>query len=118
MAAIAYVTDLIFATKIASTAKSMGIGVHLVRDLPSMLSAVQSASAPPLVIIDLDASGDDPLEVLRQCGELRPSPRTLAFVSHVRADLIRAAREAGAREVLARSAFSSQLPELLEGARD
>jgi DNA-binding NarL/FixJ family response regulator len=118
MPAIAYVTDLIFATKIASTAKSMGVDVQVVRDLPSTIGAVQAAASPPLVIIDLDASGDDPLEVLRQCGALSPSPRTLAYVSHVRADLIRAARESGAGEVLARSAFTARLPEILEGARD
>jgi hypothetical protein len=42
---------------------------------------------------------------------------TLGFVSHVRTDLIQAAQQAGADEVLPRSAFTAQLPEILERGR-
>jgi hypothetical protein len=37
----------------------------------------------------------------------------VGFVSHVRADLIDAARSAGVGEVLARSAFTARLAEIL-----
>jgi len=45
------------------------------------------------------------------------SIRALGFVSHVRADLIGAARDAGA-EVLPRSAFAANLGDILKGAAE
>jgi hypothetical protein len=45
-----------------------------------------------------------------------PGARIACFVSHVNADAIREAREAGADQVLARSAFTQQLPEILKSA--
>ncbi len=69
-----------------------------------------------LVLIDLNAD----LDVLRavECSRQSASlPRTIAYVSHVQADLIDAARRAGAHEVMARSAFVAKLPALLEAVR-
>ncbi len=43
---------------------------------------------------------------------------TIGFVSHVQADLIDAARQAGVGEVLARSAFTMRLGEILKGHPD
>jgi hypothetical protein len=39
---------------------------------------------------------------------------TVGFVSHVRADVINAARQAGVDEVMARSAFTERLAEILK----
>jgi len=41
---------------------------------------------------------------------------TVGFVSHVQANLIADARRAGVDQVLARSAFVTQLPQLLQGS--
>ena len=41
--------------------------------------------------------------------------RTLGYVSHVQTDVITAARSAGIDEVLARSAFSERLGQILTG---
>ena len=38
---------------------------------------------------------------------------TVGFVSHVRTDVIDAARQAGVGDIMARSAFTVQLPEIL-----
>jgi len=42
---------------------------------------------------------------------------TLGFASHVQTDVINAARHAGVGEVLARSAFTQQLGDILERHR-
>jgi len=39
---------------------------------------------------------------------------TVGYVSHVDTEVINAARQAGVTEVLARSAFTMQLPEILK----
>jgi len=70
---------------------------------------------PSLAIFDLNSARLDPLRVIAQ---LKSDPetrgiKTLGFVSHVHADIIAAAREAGIDEVLARSAFADRLGEIL-----
>ena len=65
-----------------------------------------------LVLVDLEA--DEAVEAITRCKEAQPPPRIVAFGPHVRADLFEAARDAGADEVLARSAFVSRLPQILK----
>jgi CheY-like chemotaxis protein len=70
---------------------------------------------PTLVIFDLNSAKLRPLEViahLKADAALRDIP-TLGYVSHVQTDVINAARSAGIDEVLARSAFSEQLGQIL-----
>ena len=74
---------------------------------------------PKLVILDLDNPRTDPVGIVT---ELKSDPnlagtRVVAFASHVKVELIRAAREAGADEVLPRSAFTTQLADILAAAR-
>ena len=111
---VAYLTDLIFATKLSSTGSSLRVGVTIVRT-PSQLWDQLQAGGVRLVLIDLSAEGD-PLDAIRRSWGDAASPRIVAFGPHVEADLLAAAREAGASEVLARSAFSKRLPALLQQA--
>jgi len=111
--AIAIVSDLIFSTKISSTASSLGVNVRTVRR-PETLEEVLK-EPPALAIVDLEAESLDALEAIRSMHAVRPRPRIVAFAAHVEKDLIQAAREAGADEVLARSAFVHRLPALLSG---
>jgi DNA-binding NarL/FixJ family response regulator len=74
-----------------------------------MLAAIAEAM---LLIVDLDAERD-PVEAIRTAAAVAPRPRIVAFVSHVRADLVAAARAAGADEVMARSAFVQRLEPML-----
>jgi PleD family two-component response regulator len=70
---------------------------------------------PRLVILDLNSTKLQPLEVIAQLkaeATLRDIP-TIGYVSHVQTDVIAAARSAGIDEVLARSAFAEQLGEIL-----
>lgn len=110
---IAFVTDLIFATKISSTAASLGVDTAMARNLDALATKIESGAA--LALIDMDAEAD-PLRAIELCRAAAVRPRIVAFVSHVRADLVQAARDAGADLVLARSAFVTRLPALLAEA--
>jgi DNA-binding NarL/FixJ family response regulator len=112
MSAAAFVTDLIFATKITSTAKDVGAPVKIVRTLEQLKSRLASAT-DSIIIIDLNADGVDALEAVGVCAAAVHHPRIIAFASHVQAELINSAREAGADEVMPRSAFVSKLPAIL-----
>jgi len=73
--------------------------------------------APALVIFDLDNQKTDPLgtiALMKADGRLSSIP-TLGFVSHVHAERIDAARRAGIGDVLARSAFATNLANILVG---
>jgi len=118
MAIFAYVTDLLFSTKITSTGQALGVPVAVARGLDSVVEKVGAASGEEtsaLVIVDLNASGD-PVEAIRRLKALPSPPRVIAFLSHVQVELATAARNAGADEVMPRSAFSMNLPAILQGA--
>lgn len=106
--------DLLFRSKISAAAKAAGV---VVRAATTPDAAVERARAdrPSLILLDLDGGRPKPFDVLRRLSEdpeLRDLP-TLGFVSHVHAHLVQQARELGIGAVLARSAFVSQLPEIL-----
>lgn len=111
---LAAVDDLMFASKIRAAAAPAGARVLFARS-PEDLMAQARAERPSLVIFDLNSTRLQPLATL---AALRADPtlatvRTIGFVSHVQTDLIKAAREAGIGEVLARSAFSKNVGEIL-----
>ena len=112
------VDDLIFSVKISTAAKALETDVYFER-APGMALARIREQRPSLVILDLNASRLQPLEVIAQMKadpELKDT-RTLGYVSHVQGDVIAAARQAGIDEVLARSAFSDRLGEILSNAK-
>ena len=111
---IAGVSDLMMASKIRSAAAASRVAVTFAGDAAGLLNAARNG-APRLVLLDLDDRRLNAVEVLSaiRSDQALASLRVLGFVSHVRADLIAAARQAGIDEVLARSAFVARLPELL-----
>ena len=112
------VDDLIFSIKISTAAKALGAEVFFERSPEHVVSRVRE-KMPTLVILDLNSTKLRPLEViahLKADATLRGIP-TLGYVSHVQTDVISAARSAGIDEVLARSAFSEQLGQILTAPR-
>ncbi len=108
--------DLFFRAKIEATSTSLGVPVRFTRDPDDLLAALDPA-APALVLVDLGHRAADPVAAIRALKARSPLPRVVAFGSHVEGERLAAAREAGADRVLARSAFSARLPEILrEGA--
>jgi CheY-like chemotaxis protein len=115
-AVLALTADLMFAARVRSTAEAVGTPILLAKNAAEVLQLAR-AHSPREIIIDLDARNTD---VIKLIAELKQEPAIsripiLAYVSHVREDLIAAARDAGAERVLARGAFVKQLPALLAG---
>ncbi len=110
------IRDLIFETKIKSTAQSLGINPAVVRSL-SDLESLLASTGIRLLIVDLNTAGPTAFDAIR-AAKKAASVRVLAFASHVDVDLASLANQAGADEVLPRSRFASQLPQLLQQAGD
>ena len=113
---LAAVEDLLFRSKISETADQVGVEAAFPRNPQKLLEALR-ASSPDLLILDLNSSRFEPLELLRTVKAdraLRDVP-TVGFLSHVQGDLALAARESGCDRVMARSAFVENLPWVLSG---
>ena len=110
---VALVDDLFFRAKILETAKAVGATVLTV---DSRRGAAGIAEAQPQAIfLDLNSRAVGALDWIRA---LKANPATqpipiIGFVSHVQEQLIADARRAGCDQVMARSAFTKQLPTLL-----
>lgn len=114
---LALVPDLIFSTRITSTAAALGVTVGVVRSVESLSRRLAEESAG-LVLLDFDGEDIEPVAAIAACRAATSPPRIVAFGSHVRGDLIEACRRAGADEVIPRSAFVRRLPEILGEARE
>jgi len=105
-----------FTSKIKTTAGQLGVAVTFARSADAARAALESATPPTLVILDLNNARVDPLGLaasIKSTPALASIP-TIGYVSHVQTDLIEAARRAGVGDVIARSAFVAQLPEILK----
>jgi DNA-binding NarL/FixJ family response regulator len=108
---LAVVDDLFFAARIRETARQMNVEIELTP--ATGLDARLARGALDAVILDLGApSALDSLRALKT-NPGTASARVIGFASHVATETITAARAAGCDQVLARSAFTRQLPELL-----
>jgi PleD family two-component response regulator len=112
---LAVLDDLMFTSKIRTTAGQLGVPIAFARSAEAALAEMRK-SAPSLVILDLNNPRTNPLGIV---ASMRDDPAlaavpTLGFASHVQVDVINAARAAGVGEVLARSAFAQHLPEILQ----
>jgi CheY-like chemotaxis protein len=106
----------LFRSKISETASRLGIEAAFPRNPRRLLEALRE-SPPDLLVLDLNSDRFEPLRVLRDVRSdkaTRDVP-TVGFLSHVQKDLAVAAREAGCDRVVARSAFTKDLPRILAG---
>ena len=104
------VRDLIFASRIAATARAEGVDVRMLRH-----PAALAAEAGERLIVDLNQPGALEAAAAWRTAEPHARREVVGFVSHVDAETISAARAAGIDRILARSAFVEKLPELLRG---
>ena len=117
-AVIAFVPDLLDRSRLLSAARTTGVELDLVRTPGELVMRVarrdgdarDATGHEPLVVVDLARPG-----ILEALGSLAGC-ETIGFVSHVDRELTRAARTAGCRQVLARSAFFSRLGEIFAPA--
>jgi CheY-like chemotaxis protein len=72
------------------------------------------AQTPSVVVIDLNCgAGVDPIALAARIKSEHPSTPVIGFVSHVQTELRESAASAGCDLVLARSVFSTKLPDVL-----
>src|SRR5215211_631484 len=110
------VEDLLFKSKISETASQFGIEAAFPRNPRKVLEALRE-SPPDLLVLDLNSARFEPLVLLQRVksDEATQDVSTVGFLSHVQKDLAVAAREAGCDRVVARSAFTKDLPRILAG---
>src|SRR5918911_3019557 len=111
---LAAVEDLLFRSKISETASTLGIEAAFPRNPRKLLEAIHE-SPPDLLIFDLNSARFEPLTLLRsmRSDDVTRDVRTVGFLSHVQKELAVAARDAGCDRVVARSAFTKDLPQIL-----
>ncbi len=113
---VAAVEDLMFRSKISETAEQLGIEATFPRS-PKKLMEQAILSRPDLLVLDLNSARFEPLELLTRLKSdevIRDIP-VIGFLSHVQKDLAVAAHELGCDRVMARSAFTRDLPKILAG---
>jgi len=111
---LAVVSDLFFSSKINEAAKHAGVKLQYVTTEAGLLE--KARSKPPLIIFDLNFDAARPLDLI---GKLKGDAELkhinlIGYLSHVQTDLKRKAEETGCDEVMARSSFSMNLPEILK----
>lgn len=111
---VAVVEDLFFTVKINESAKRAGMPIVFVKTEKDALE--KAKEKPALIILDLNCGSIDPLKLI---GDLKTSEESrpinlIGYLSHVQGELKQRAQEAGCDMVLARSAFSQNLPQILK----
>ena len=111
---LAVLSDLFFSVKLTDAAKRAGMALEFVQDPKELLK--KAHDNPSLIIFDLNFEAAQPLKLI---GKLKGSTETkgislIGYVSHVQGELKQQAHEAGCDMVLARSAFSQNLPQIFK----
>jgi PleD family two-component response regulator len=111
---LAVVDDLLFTVKINDAAKRIGLDVEFLKSEKDVLDKARDEK-PMLVILDLNANSVHPVQMIEKLkgnAELK-GISIIGFVSHVQGELKQKAQDAGANMVMARSAFSQNLQQIL-----
>jgi CheY-like chemotaxis protein len=111
---VAVLSDLMFIVKIQEAAKRAGLQVTFAKTEEEAVEKAQEE--PAVIILDLNLNTAEPLALVER---LKSDPSTkkvclLAYVSHVQVELKMAAQQKGCDVVMARSAFSQNLPQILK----
>ena len=105
--------DLIFSSKIESAAIQLGVPVRLIAS-PSRLPEALAGKMYRLILVDLNLSNGVSIDIVRTLRSQLPQAPIVGYCSHVQIELQEQALQAGCTQVLPRSAFVRQLPELLK----
>jgi PleD family two-component response regulator len=111
---LAVVSDLFFSVKLTEAAKRAGLALEFVKESNDVLE--KAKEKPSLIIFDLNFDSVQPLELI---SKLKASASTrsislIGYLSHLQAELKQQAQEAGCDMVLARSAFSQNMPQIFK----
>ncbi|SPE37652.1 Response regulator receiver protein [Candidatus Sulfopaludibacter sp. SbA6] len=111
---LAVVSDLFFSVKLTEAAKRAGLALEFVTDSKEVLE--KARSKPSLIVFDLNFEKAHPLKLI---AKLKGDSDTkgislIGYLSHIQVELKQQAQEAGCDMVLARSAFSQNMPQIFK----
>jgi len=111
---LAVVNDLFFSVKLTEAAKRSGLALEFVKEGKDLME--KAGERPSLIIFDLNFEAVQPLKLITK---LKATPDTkgislIGYLSHVQVELKQQAQEAGCDMVMARSAFSQNLPQIFK----
>lgn len=111
---ISVVDDMFFASKIRAVAEAAGVEISFPRSQEAVVSKARETK-PGLIVVDLHNQRIDPVALARElkADEELQSIKLLGFFSHVQTELQRNALAAGFDQVVPRSIFARDLPEIL-----
>jgi len=112
---LAVVSDLFFSVKLSDAAKRNGLALEFIKEPKEVLHKA-AESQPSLIVLDLNFEDAQPLELIER---LKSKAETkgislIGYLSHVQGELKVQAQDAGCDMVLARSAFSQNLPQIFK----
>ena len=110
---VAILSYLMFIAKIQEAAKRVGLEAVFVKTEQDALE--KAKENPAVIILDLNANNLEPLDVIEKLKADGATSKIslVGYVSHVQVELKMAAQQKGCDVVLARSAFSQNLPTIL-----
>ncbi len=112
---LAAVEDLFFTVKITDAARRAGMAVEFVKTDHELLEKARE-DRPTLIIFDLNFSAMQPLKLIpkfKSSSQLK-SITLIGYLSHIQGELKQRAHETGCDMVLARSALSQNLGQILK----
>ena len=104
------VRDLLFASKIDSAAKRLGVSLAWAPRQVALSSAAEERR-PQAILADLSEVGA--MAELRTIRQRLPLTRVIGFLGHLQSDLIDEARSMGIEEVLTRGQLAASLDDVL-----
>jgi PleD family two-component response regulator len=111
---LAVVSDLFFSVKLSEAAKRNGLALEFVKEGKLLLE--KAHEKPSLIIFDLNFEDVHPLDLIAKLKEstVTKGISLIGYLSHVQVELKQKAQEAGCDMVLARSAFSQNMPQIFK----
>lgn len=109
---VALLADLMLGSRVVHAAAECGVEVVWVRSGEALREAA-ARDGVRAVVVDMETAAADGGVVIRSVVQERPEVTVVAVVPHVRGDLAKAAREAGAARVVARSALVGDVAGML-----
>lgn len=112
---LAVVEDLLFTVKINDAAKRAGLDVEFVKSERDVIDKA-AHDKPVIIILDLNFGAVQPLRLISKVKNNAETKQisVIGYLSHVQGELKQQAQEAGANIVMARSAFSQNLQQILK----
>ncbi|WP_339732508.1 hypothetical protein [uncultured Gimesia sp.] len=107
-------SDMLFLSKITGTAKELGYSFCTALSCKKAAASLSNGTSQ-LLLIDLNQENLD-WELLTSIHQNDASLTSIAFGPHVDTERLAKARAVGCTQVLPRSQFSAQLPQLMDAA--